>query len=455
MHIHTQIELLDLEFLDSVGQCFQNLCQRAVTELIDLVEPHNLLFSVVDREHDYLRRLTNVLFTDTECVVLSPDFKLLDESQFLLKATLDESNLWNRRLGHINFKTINKLVRGTLVRGFPLKIFENDHTCVACQKGKQQKASYHLGKFDGKSDDGFFMGYSINSKAFRAFNTRTRFVEKNMHINFLENKPNVSGTGPNWMFDIDTLIMSMNYQPVFVGNQTNGNACTKANINAGQAGKKTVPSPQYVLLPLLTSNFQGLKSLEDEVADDAGKKSTEVPRKKNGVQDPTKEGDKHNQEKDVRDQDEALRKQFEQESERFFGQGEATNTNSTNILNIVSSPINAVSSSFTTVDPGRERAQRNEFESMFGQDNDANGNSTYRMFIPVSTAGSFYEDTADLQDTRIFGGAYDDEVKGAVADFNNLELTTVVSPIPTTRTHKDHLKEQIIGDHYQHPKLGE
>ncbi|GJS81902.1 ribonuclease H-like domain-containing protein [Tanacetum coccineum] len=52
------------------------------------------------------------------------------------KATIDESNLWYRRLGHINFKTMNKLVRGNLVRGLPSKLFENDHTCVACQKGK-------------------------------------------------------------------------------------------------------------------------------------------------------------------------------------------------------------------------------------------------------------------------------------------------------------------------------
>ncbi|GKB95885.1 putative ribonuclease H-like domain-containing protein [Tanacetum coccineum] len=57
------------------------------------------------------------------------------------KATIDESNLWHRRLGHINFKTMNKLVRGNLVRGLPSKLFENDHTCVACQKGKQHKAS--------------------------------------------------------------------------------------------------------------------------------------------------------------------------------------------------------------------------------------------------------------------------------------------------------------------------
>ncbi|GKE26569.1 ribonuclease H-like domain-containing protein, partial [Tanacetum coccineum] len=106
--------------------------------------------------------------TDTECVVLSPDFQLLDKNHVLLrvprkeniysvdlnniiplgdltclfaKATLNESNLWHRRLGHIKFKTLNKLVRGNLVRGSPLNFFENNHTCVACQKGKQHKAS--------------------------------------------------------------------------------------------------------------------------------------------------------------------------------------------------------------------------------------------------------------------------------------------------------------------------
>ncbi|GJT05602.1 putative ribonuclease H-like domain-containing protein [Tanacetum coccineum] len=56
-------------------------------------------------------------------------------------ATSDESKLWHRRLGHLNFKTMNKLVKGNLVRGLPSKLFENDQTCVACQKGKQHRAS--------------------------------------------------------------------------------------------------------------------------------------------------------------------------------------------------------------------------------------------------------------------------------------------------------------------------
>ncbi|GJW59771.1 putative ribonuclease H-like domain-containing protein [Tanacetum coccineum] len=57
------------------------------------------------------------------------------------KATSYESELWHRRLRRINFKTMNKLVKGNLVRGLPLKLFENNQTCVTCQKGKQHRAS--------------------------------------------------------------------------------------------------------------------------------------------------------------------------------------------------------------------------------------------------------------------------------------------------------------------------
>nr|GEW45562.1 hypothetical protein [Tanacetum cinerariifolium] len=110
----------------------------------------------------------SVLFTNTECLVLSYEFKLPDENQVLLrvprennmynvdlknivpsgdltclfaKETLDESNLWHRRPGYINFKTMNKLVKGNLVRRLPTKVFENSHTCVPCKKGKQHRAS--------------------------------------------------------------------------------------------------------------------------------------------------------------------------------------------------------------------------------------------------------------------------------------------------------------------------
>ncbi|GJU62665.1 ribonuclease H-like domain-containing protein [Tanacetum coccineum] len=66
-----------------------------------------------------------------------------------------------------------------------------------------------LGKFDGKSDESFFVGYSLSSKAFRVYNTRTRRVEENLHIGFLENKPMIEGNGPKWLFDIDSLTQSV------------------------------------------------------------------------------------------------------------------------------------------------------------------------------------------------------------------------------------------------------
>ncbi|GJS18049.1 putative ribonuclease H-like domain-containing protein [Tanacetum coccineum] len=530
----------------------------------------------------------SVLFTETECLVLSPDFKLLDErglTCLFAKATIDESNLWHRRLGHINFKTMNKLVRGNLVRGLPSKLFENDHTCVACQKGKQHKASCKtklvssisqplqmlhmdlfgptsvrsinhktyclvvtddfsrfswvfflatkdetsgilktfitgienqinhkvkiircdngtefknndmnqfcgmkgikrefsvartpqqnrvaerknrtlieaartmladsllpttfwaeavntacyvqnrvlvtkphnktpykllhgrppsisfmrpfgcpvtilntldpLGKFDGKADEGFLVGYSINSKAFRVFNTRTRKVEENLHITFLENKPNVAGSGPDWLFDIDLLTNSMNYEPVTAGNQTNGNAGIKDNVDA-------VPTQQYILLPLLSDSPQ---SSEDAVADDAGKKTTEEPANEGERNGQEKEGGASNKEGDQNVQD------LRAELDKLLVQQKEGYANSTNRVSTVSPSVSAAGQSFINADD-----------------------------LPTDPLMPDLEDTTDLLNTGIFSGAYDDEDVGAEADLNNLETTMNVSPIPTTRMHSN------------------
>ncbi|GKB61701.1 ribonuclease H-like domain-containing protein [Tanacetum coccineum] len=239
---------------------------------------------------------------------------------------------------------MNKLVKGNLVRGLPSKLFENDQTYVACQKGKQHKASSrtpqqngvaerrnrtlitmladskllttfweeavntacyvqnrvlvvkphnktpyelfhgrtpnltfmrpfacpvtilnaidHLGKFNGKAKEGFFVGYSLNSKAFRVFNSRTRIVEENLHIRFSESTPNVVGT--------------------------------KASDNAGQARKETKPIKNYILLPLWTANppfSQDPKSSHDDgkPSSDDGKKVDEDPRKESECNDQEKE----------------------------------------------------------------------------------------------------------------------------------------------------------------------
>nr|GEU49027.1 Gag-Pol polyprotein [Tanacetum cinerariifolium] len=179
----------------------------------------------------------------------------------------------------------------------------------------------HLGKFDGKADKGFLVGYSVNSKAFRVFNSRTRKVEENMHANFLENIPNVAGSGPEWLFDIDSLTKSMNYKLVSAGNQSNGDAGNEIRIDS-----------------------------------------------------------------------------------------------STNVVNAASTSINTAN------------------------------NIIAAGSLNINTADSNHTNMPTLEATGIFDGAFDDRDLGAEADTNNVDSSTVVSPIPTTRMHKDHPKEHIIGD---------
>nr|GEX06185.1 hypothetical protein [Tanacetum cinerariifolium] len=111
-----------------------------------------------------------------------------------------------------------------------------------------------LGKFDGKADEGFLVGYSVSSKAFRVFNSRTRIVQETLHINFLENQPNIAGSGPTWLFDIDSLTHSINYQPVIAGNQPNSSAGIQENFDAEKAREGNVQ--QYVLFPLWSTSFK-------------------------------------------------------------------------------------------------------------------------------------------------------------------------------------------------------
>nr|GEV77483.1 retrovirus-related Pol polyprotein from transposon TNT 1-94 [Tanacetum cinerariifolium] len=153
----------------------------------------------------------------------------------------------------------------------------------------------HLGKFDGKADEGFFVGYLLNSKAFRVFNRRTRIMEENLHIRFSENTPNVVGSGPYWLFDIDALTRTMNYEPIVVGTQSNGFACTKASDNAGQTRKETETIKDYILLLLWTADptfSQDPMSSQDDgfkPSRNYGNKVDDDPRKKNECNNQEKE----------------------------------------------------------------------------------------------------------------------------------------------------------------------
>nr|GEX47321.1 hypothetical protein [Tanacetum cinerariifolium] len=510
----------------------------------------------------------SVLFTDTECLVLSLDFKLPDESQVLLrvprenkmynvnlknivpsgdltylftKETIDESNLWHRRLGHISFKTINKLVNGNLVKGLPTKVFKNDNSCVACKKGKQHRAcckskpvssigqplfrlymdlfgptfvkslskkSYclvitddysrftwvfflankdettpilktfitglenqlilkvkgikrefsiprtpqqngiadrknrtlieaartmladsllpipfwaeavntacyvqnrvlvtkphnktpyellhgrtpsigfmrpfgslvtilntldHLGKFQRKVDEGFLVGYSVCSKAFNVFNSRTHIVQETLHVNFLETKPNVAGTGPTWLFDIESFSGTMNYHPVFSQNQPNSVAGFQDTFGAEKAGEEV--TQKYVLFPVCSA--QTRKQADKTERENKGKSPIESFT---GFRD--------------------LNVEFEECS-----------NNSSNWVNAASSTVPTVGHNFI------------------------NSTNIFSAVGPFNIVELTYSD--------------DEAVVGAEADINNLESSIPVSPIPTTRIHKDHPISQIIGD---------
>ncbi|GJV46141.1 putative ribonuclease H-like domain-containing protein [Tanacetum coccineum] len=150
------------------------------------------------------------------------------------------------------------------------------------------------GKFDGKADEGFFVGYSLNSKAFRVFNGRTKIVEENLHIRFSENTLMCS-SGLIWLFDIDALTRTMNYEPIVAGTQSNGFASTKASDNAGQTRKETDAVKNYILLPLWTADppfSQNLKCSQDDKSKpsiDDEKKVDEDPRKDSECNDQEKE----------------------------------------------------------------------------------------------------------------------------------------------------------------------
>ncbi|GJU75573.1 ribonuclease H-like domain-containing protein [Tanacetum coccineum] len=409
----------------------------------------------------------SVLFNDTECIVLSLNFKLIDESQVLLrvprknnmysvdlknivpkggltclfvKATSDESKLWHRKLvatddysrftwgfflstkdetsgilksfisgienlvdhkvkvircdNGTKFKnremnqfcemkgnlrqfsvartpqqngvvekrnrTLIEAARTMIADSKLLTTFWAEAVNTACYVQNKvlvvkplNKTPYELfhGKFNGKAGEGFFVGYSLNSKVFRVFNSRTRIVEENLHIRFSESTPNIVGSGLDWLFNIDALTRTMNYEPIVAGTQSNGYAGTKASDNAGQAKKETEPVKNYILLPLWTADppfSQDPKSSYDDgskLSSDNGKKVYEDPRKE----------------------------------------------------------INAV------------------------------GGKT-SIELP------FDPNMPTLEDYR------DDEDDGAEADMNNLDITIQVSPIPTTRIHKDHPLDQVIGD---------
>nr|GEU77092.1 hypothetical protein [Tanacetum cinerariifolium] len=295
------------------------------------------LFSVLqmyDKKND-------VLFTDTECLILSFNFKLLDESQVLLRDPRKD-NIYSVELKSVvptggienQLDCKVKVIRsdnGTEFKNSAMTQFCDDkgikreysiartpqqnkvaerrnmtlieaartmalvtkpHNKTPCEliRGRPPLIDFmkpfgcpvtilntrdNLGKFEGKADEGYFVGFSVVSKAMRVFNKRTMIVEETLNIRFQENVSNVKGNGPDWLFDIDSLTISMNYVPVVTGNQTNGLAGTKEQLVAGQDEKKKELEQEYIMIPICTTGPLISQDAKNS-AEDARKKAPEV-----------------------------------------------------------------------------------------------------------------------------------------------------------------------------------
>nr|GEY44111.1 putative ribonuclease H-like domain-containing protein [Tanacetum cinerariifolium] len=116
-----------------LGEITDLICSGVPRTMVDLINLHG--FALNDPQGRLKRH-------DLYTFNLS-DIQLEQHINCLLaKASLEESTKWHRRMAHVNFKTINKLAKHGLVEGLPPKLFTNEHNCVACNKGKQHKASY-------------------------------------------------------------------------------------------------------------------------------------------------------------------------------------------------------------------------------------------------------------------------------------------------------------------------
>nr|GEW86759.1 hypothetical protein [Tanacetum cinerariifolium] len=311
----------------------------------------------------------------------------------------------------------------------------------------------HLGKFDRKANEGFFVGYSLNSKAFRVFNSRTRIVEENLHVRFSENTPNNVGSGPNWLFDIDALSKTMNYQPVVT--QSNDFLGTKAS---NDAGKEKEPDRDYILLPLWTADSPLSATLKIS-QDNEFKPSNNCANRV----------------------DEDLSKENETNAQR-----EEDSTNSTNRVHTVTSNINAASSSRVNVvgtnisidlppDPNMPSLEYIDIFEDSHDDEDAFVIGDLNLAPQIRRMSKNLEehgfvgtvipktDNKDLQNclfacflsqmepkkVLIFEDSHDDEdAFGVEADFHNLDST-----FQSYSNHKDHPLEQVIGDLHLAPQI--
>nr|GEZ87927.1 ribonuclease H-like domain-containing protein [Tanacetum cinerariifolium] len=335
--------------------------------------------------------------TDTKYVVLSPKFKVLNESQVFLrvprknnmysvdlkiiapsggltflfaKATLDESNLWHRSLGHIHFKTMNKLVKGNL---------------------KEIKREFSIARTPQKN------GIAKRKNRTLIEAARTMLADSKLPTTFWAKAVNTTCYVQNMVL----VIKPHNKTPyeLFLGNQSTGSAGTKACDDVGTSRVETVPNKDYILLPLWTQDLLFSSSLKD--SPNTGFKPLSKEEKKGAKDSGNKDCDVQGPE-DLR-----------------IHQEKDANVNITNNITTVSPPVNAADIKDNAVDEN----------TVYGCADDLN--------MPNLEEIVYSDDDKDV---------------GAEADMTNLDSNIHVSPILTTRIHKDHSVGQIIRDIHLAPQ---
>nr|GEU58664.1 putative ribonuclease H-like domain-containing protein [Tanacetum cinerariifolium] len=243
----------------------------------------------------------------------------------------------------------------------------------------------NLGKFEGKADEGYFVG-------------------------------------PDWLFDINSLTISMNYVLVVTGNPTNGITGTKEPLVVGQDERKKELEQEYIMIPICTTGPLISQDIKDS-AEDTRKKAPEV--------DAGKALDNGGHENQVsRSKDGSL---FQQDRQ-------TEHNNSTNDINTVSSPVSTAGPSFVNaaspipLNAVRPSASTNAFEE-----------HSFERFSPFKNAFSLphVPMVTPIDDTGIFGNAYDDDVLEEEVDMNNLDSSYAIPE--ATKFLKDHPQEQVIG----------
>ncbi|GKE93693.1 hypothetical protein Tco_1574788 [Tanacetum coccineum] len=251
--------------------------------------------------------------------------------------------------------------------------------------------------------------------------------------------PNVAGTGPNWMFDLDFLTNSMNYIPVSIENHVNVDAGTQDSYVAEDVAQTTYEQPSKS-----SPKDHDIQDLE-HVIDKEGQH--QIPEDEQDLQDELEK--MVTQELASKAMDDVSRQTFKEEKRRIASQKKAAQTISTNKLS-TDRPSFSTDMPFVSTDrsntpyvsvvstPIGANAGESSFVYLGGKI-PIDASTLLNADLPIDPNMPDLEDASDtLLNDGIFNGAYEDV--GAVADFNNMDNTIDVSLVPTLRIHKDHPK---------------